>query len=335
MIFLYPYFLLLLFVPLVLLLIKHLSQKSNSWANICDAHLLPFLTIQTETKENTFYKRLLILTWCLACICLSGPAVLKKDIPTAFVGNGIAVVVDMSPAMDKAAAEQMTRKLYDLLSKENDFSFGLVLADSKAYTALPMTQDKAIFKNIVPTLKEQIMPTIGQNIPAGIKKAEDLLNQSGFKNGQILLITAGITDDNEIIQAIKNSSHPIYILGVGSDTQKHPVTLPTGQFWGGQTPILVGLESLSNTNGIKYNYASLDDSDLEILLNSSLTDKIEKSEQTVEQYQNLGIYGILLLLPLTALLFRRGVLFLFLICLLTSPCYAGFWWRTEQELYQK
>ena len=333
MIFLYPYFLLLLFVPFVVLLIKHLSRKHTSWANVCDAHLLPFLIIQTENKKNIFYKHLLIATWCLACICMAGPAVLKKDLSTAFVGNGIAVVIDMSPAMNKEASEQMTRKLYDLTTKKNDFSFGLILTDKLAYTALPMTQDKAIFQNIIPTLKEPIMPTVGQNIKAGIKKAEDLLNQSGFKNGQILLITAGVTDNSEVVQAIQQTSHPVYIMGVGTETQKHPVTLPNGQFWGGQTPILVELESLTDIS--TYNYASLDDSDIEMLLSNSSIDKIERSEQSTEQYQNLGIYGVLLLLPLVALLFRRGVLFLLLICLLTSPCYAGFWWRTEQELYQK
>jgi len=34
-------------------------------------------------------------------------------------------------------------------------------------------------------------------------------------------------------------------------------------------------------------------------------------------------------------LFRRGVLWILLICFISVPSYAGFWWRTEQELYQK
>lgn len=335
MTFLYPYFLLLLFVPIVLLFVRQLSKKYNSWAAICDAHLLPFLTIQTATKKEVFYKYLLLVLWCLATFCLAGPAVLKKDIPTAFIGNGIAVVVDMSPAMDKDATEQMMRKLYDLSTIENDTSLGLVLVDEKAYTALPMTQDKSILKNIIPSLKEQIMPSAGQNISAGIKKANELLDQSGFKNGQILLITAGTTDANNAINDIRASNHPVYVLGVGNEIQKHPVTLPNGQFWGGQKPFLIGLDSFSDVSGIQYSYATLDDGDLKKILNNASTDKIEKSDYSVEQYQNLGVYGVLLLLPLVALLFRRGVLFLLLIYLFASPCYAGFWWRTEQELYQK
>ena len=334
MIFLYPYFLLLLLVPVALLFFKHFAQKNNSWAAVCDAHLLPFLTVQTTSESHTFYKRLMLAAWCLACICLAGPAILKKDTPTAFVGNGVVVVANMSPSMDKQAAEQMTRKLYDLLSIKGDTSFGLVLVDSMAYTALPITQDKSIFQNIIPDLKERIMPTIGQNIGAGIEKAETLLNQSGFKNGQILLITAGVADANKIANAIQKSTHPVHVIGVGNN-EKHPVTLPNGQFWGGQTPTLVDLKTLSGLLGNQYNYATLDDSDLKKLLSNSTNDKIDASEYTVEQYQNLGIYGILLLLPLVALLFRRGVLLALLLCILSTPSYAGFWWRTEQELYQK
>ncbi|MBO5997764.1 MAG: tetratricopeptide repeat protein, partial [Alphaproteobacteria bacterium] len=133
---------------------------------------------------------------------------------------------------------------------------------------------------------------------------------------------------------IRKSSHSVHVIGVGNN-EKHPVTLPNGQFWGGQTPILVELNELSNLLGNQYNYATLDDSDLKSVMDNLSVDKIEKSDAVMEQYQNLGIYGVLILLPIVALLFRRGVLFLFLICLFATPSYAGFWWRKEQELYQK
>lgn len=335
MVILYPYFLLLLLVPVLIGLVKRSHFGKSAWEKVCDPDLLPALTIDTSAKESPFYTYLTVGLWCWACVCLSGPALLKKDLPTASTSSGIAVVVDMSPAMDKAAAGQMTRKLYDLLETYPDSTFGLVLTDAKAYTALPMTQDKTIFKNIIPDLKERIMPQQGQNIPAGIQRAEQLLKQSGFKKGNILLITAGVAESDPLAMDANKSDYPVYVLGVG-EVAPHPVSLQGGGFWGGDTPIMASLEKLSSTLGKSYHYATLDESDLRALIGDVKADKIEHNQATLPQYQNIGIYGLLLLLPLTALLFRRGVLLaLLLICFAGRPAFAGFWWRSEQELYQK
>ncbi len=335
MTFLLPYYLLLLFVPLIFWISGRALENGGAWAKVCDAHLLPFLTIRTGGKENKLYRYLMLFIWSIASICAAGPALEIKDAPSSFAQSGLVVVVDMSPAMDNQAAGQMTRKLYDLLEVEKDTAIGLVLVDSKAYTALPITMDKSVFKNIIPDLKERIMPTTGQNIDAGISKAGELLMQSGFKNGQILLITAGVDNENKLKISLDKSPYPVYVLGVGNQKDIHPVTLQNGQFWGGEKPILVGVKNLPAVLNESYKYATLDESDLKFLLKNARLDKIEQSPYTVKQYQNFGIYAVLLLLPLTALLFRRGVLWVLLICLFCSPASAGFWWRTEQELYQK
>ncbi len=334
MIFLRPYFLLLLILPVIFWAFHKARASAGAWAKVCDPHLLPYLTIDVAQARTRAYAVLMSLLWTLGCIMLAGPALPDKDLPTASAQTGIVAVVDMSPAMSKGAAQQMTRKLYDLADMRKDALLGLVLSDEVAYTALPMTQDKAFFKNIIPSLKERVMPRQGQNYAAGIKRAEQLLAQSGFKNGQILLITAGTDNVQALRQAVAQSAYPVAVIGVGA-IEPQPVLLENGQFWQQNgTPKMIGVKALPAALGRSYRYAALDESDLGALLDFNKMDNVEKHDSTSKQYLDLGIFGMLFLVPLTALLYRKGVLFILALVFASCPAYAGFWWRTEQEDYQ-
>mgnify|MGYP004465156605 CR=1 FL=1 len=334
MIFLRPYFLLLLILPVIFWAFHKTRASAGAWAKVCDPHLLPYLTIDVAQARTRAYAVLMSLLWTLGCIMLAGPALPDKDLPTASAQTGIVAVVDMSPAMSKGAAQQMTRKLYDLADMQKDALIGLVLSDEVAYTALPMTQDKAFFKNIIPSLKERVMPRQGQNYAAGIKRAEQLLAQSGFKNGQILLITAGTDNVQAIRQAVAQSAYPVAVIGVGA-IEPQPVLLENGQFWQQNgTPKMIGVKALPAALGRSYRYAALDESDLGALLDFNKMDNVEKHDLTSKQYLDFGIFGMLFLVPLTALLYRKGVLFILALMFASCPAYAGFWWRTEQEDYQ-
>lgn len=334
MIFLRPYFLLLLILPVIFWAFHKVRSSAGAWAKVCDPHLLPYLTIDVAQARTRAYAVLMSFLWTLGCIMLAGPALPDKDLPTASAQTGIVAVVDMSPAMSKGAAQQMTRKLYDLADMQKDAVIGLVLSDEAAYTALPMTQDKAFFKNIIPSLKERVMPRQGQNYAAGIKRAEQLLAQSGFKNGQILLITAGTDNVQALRQAVAQSAYPVAVIGVGA-IEPQPVLLENGQFWQQSgTPKMIGVKALPAALGRSYRYAALDESDLGALLDFNKMDNVEKHDSTSKQYLDLGIFGMLLWVPLTALLYRKGVLFILALMFASCPAYAGFWWRTEQEDYQ-
>ena len=243
MTFLYPYAFLLLFIPFIFYFLSEQAEKNTAWAKICDAHLLPYLIVPISGSGTKFYQRLMLFCWIVGCICLAGPA-LEQKIQTASAQSGLVVVVDMSPAMRDETAFQMVRKLYDLADYKKDTAIGLVLADTKAYVALPITADKTVFKNILTDLKENIMPSMGQNYVAGIEKATQLLQQSGFKKGQILLLTAGTAENAVLANAVKNSTYPISVIGLGNLDVATPITLSNGRFWGDDEPVLLGLNGL-------------------------------------------------------------------------------------------
>ncbi|MBE6449375.1 MAG: VWA domain-containing protein [Alphaproteobacteria bacterium] len=334
MTFLYPYFLLFLFVPLLFYIGVKKIWSNNTWSKVCDAHLLPYLTISVEGKENKFYKRLMVFCWILGCVCLAGPAI-KMQMPALSAQSGVVVAVDMSPAMNGATTEQMTRKLYDLLQIQKDLAIGLVLADEKAYVALPMTFDNSVFQNIIPDLKENILPSVGQNIESALLKAEQLLKKSGFEKGKILLITAGVSDEKALLNAIRQSAYDVKVLGVGKVDEKQPVMLKNGRFWGAETPVLVGIKDLPTVLGKNYRHATLDDKDLKSLLSDTALEKINQTANQTQQYQNIGIYGLILLVVLVSLLFRKGVLFAFLLFFHVSSAHASIWLREDQVLYNQ
>ena len=232
MIFLRPFFLILLFVPVFVWFFFKKTVYRNAWTKVCDPHLLPYLTINVNEKKTKLYTCLMCFVWIIGVLALSGPAFIKKDAVTVSAQSGLAVVVDMSPVTDGKAIQQVVHKLYDIADMKKDTAVGLILADQKAYIALPLTQDKDILKTMASQLKEKnIMPAIGQNIPAGIEHAEKLLTQSGFQKGQIIVFIAGIHDTEELKNIVEKSPYTIYFIGVGDMLKAQPVQLENGRFW--------------------------------------------------------------------------------------------------------
>ncbi len=333
LIFLRPWFLLLLLAPIVLFWIRRHHQSGGTWKNVCDPHLLPYLIVRFKDKKWHLYTWFMLLLWALAVLCAAGPALEKKPIETGIARKGIAVVVDMSPAMTPEKLFQARLKLYDLLQLQKDADFGLVLTDEKAYTVLPMTSDKKIFENILPSLTKKVMPVQGENPSIGIKRAASLLKQAGFEKGQILLLTGGLSEPEKLMSTVRNTPYPVSILGFGNETEPKPVQLSSGKFWEKTPgiPVLSGLNSSLLKQGAQYETASLGEQDLKRLLANVQLEKQKAPTTSLNLYQDFGIYGLILLLPLTALLFRHGILFLFTICLLLpSQTWASPWKRSEQ-----
>ena len=326
-----PYFLILLIVPLLFIFWVKKSGRFNSWTKVCDPHLLPYLTVNINAQKTKFYSYLMCLLWIFGVIALSGPAILKK-MPSVTTQSGLVVVADMSPVSDAKAIEQITHKLYDIADHKQDMSVGLVLADKNAYTAMPLTQDKNILKTMATQLKEQdIMPQVGQNIPAGIQKAAQLLSQSGFQKGQILILTAGVNDAKALKKQIPDTPYDLYFIGVGGHFEKTPVRLKTGTFWNnGQ---LYGLTDMPAVFGNKFLFASVDDNDLSHVFANAQMQLLDKNDNLAEYASDFGIWIVVVIIPLCALLFRKGVLFALALILLTTQANAGLWQRTEQEDY--
>lgn len=339
MIFLRPWAFLLLLIPLFFIYKGYRSGFFQSaWKQVLDPHLMPHVMVRLQSaglsKKMLFF---LLGLWCWLTLAAAGPAFYKTTVETAVRQKGLVVVLDMSPAMTEQKLFTARLKLFDLLKMQHETLVGLVITDQYAYTALPLTQDTALFQNIIPTLSRQVVPIIGSNPAAGIHQAVLLLQQSGLTTGQILLITGGIVDEKPIMQAALKSPYPVSILGIGT-SDKVPADLGNGVFWEDPdgTPYLTFLPKEKLSSHARFVYHTLDNTDLQTLLPETVPTDFKKADESIPIYQDIGIYMLLPAVVLVAFVFKPGVLWsvLLMICLSGSPQAASPFLRQEQETYQ-
>lgn len=335
MIFLRPWFLLFCLIPLVFYFFQRSSEMtSGSWKKACDPALLPFLLKNIEGKSQPFLKKYLTVLWIILSVALSGPALKKAPVTTAVPKQGMVVVLDMSPAMDKNALFQAILKIKELLKQKTDPT-GFVLTDANAYTVVPISSDNEIIHNTLSDISSEVMPSPGSAPEKGILKAQALLKNAGYISGKILLITAGLPTENTLSETLQKTAYPVWILGLG-EKMPHPVLLPDGQFWekAKGVPVKVSLNP-KDLNGATFLKPSLDDKDIRTFLNKTSLSSITPQQSTVERPSDLGGWIVLFCLPFILPLFRSGFLWGLFLFLLITNAEASPFKRTEERLFEK
>ena len=188
MIFLRPWAFLLLIVPFLIKGVQHLKSNQSPWVKFIDKRLLPaLLTKEKRGKLKKFRSLQKLLLWSLWTLAVAGPAFDKLPTPAVESAPNTVVVFDLS--MQGQALLQGQAKLYDLLSALRGERVGLVVfGQKKGYTAMPLTPDISLVKEIVPTLAADVLPEPALNPVAGFEYASELLDNAGQK-GRILYVT--------------------------------------------------------------------------------------------------------------------------------------------------
>ena len=329
MILLRPWFLILLLIPFVIVHTKK-SGRIGAWKKICDEHLLPHLSVKIQGRKNTFYRWYLTALWVWLVVAISGPAILQKQNETFSEKKAVVAVLDLSPAMTESLLNEARFKLFDFL-KTTQADVGFVISDAKAYTVVPITPDKAIIQQVLPTIDLSVSPVTGSAPEKGLQRAEELLKQAGYTQGQILLLTAGIMDADALEKTAQKTTYPIAILGFG-ESAPHPVAWKK-DFWKDSkgVPYKASLDARRLNKIGFYQKSVLDNRDLEKITQQKGT--MESTQQLGESYQDLGAWMVLFVLPFAAWLFRKGILLGCVLLIFSSPASASWFMRQEQEVY--
>jgi len=345
-------------IPVILLIALSLRNKlaHGNWSTICDDALLPFI-LENNDNNSRHHGSLITLSIAsiLAIIALAGPT--SDRLPTPVFRNDAAVVIalDLSQSMN-ATDIKPTRlvrahyKIADIVQQRKDGLTALIAYAGDAFTVVPLTNDTATITSQINALTTDIMPSQGSNTLDAISKSVSLLQQAGQTEGSILLITDGI-DKRDINKAkALLANYNLSILGVGTE-EGAPIKLAHGGFLQDLKGNIVipkldvaALSSLTQQGGGIYLSISSDDSDSEQLLShtgQARSDKASKQDDTmVEQWAELGPWLVLLLLPITAIYFRKGLLIIPLVMVMNYPqdSYAFEWqdlWQTQDQQAQK
>ncbi|WP_341874703.1 vWA domain-containing protein [Pseudoalteromonas xiamenensis] len=101
----------------------------------------------------------------------------------------------------------------------------LVAYAGDAFTVSPLTSDAATLKNLIPSLSPQIMPSKGANLLAGIEQAKMLLEQGHYADGDIILVTDDVEQEEigEVKSMLASTKFrlSVYAIGTREGTQFH------------------------------------------------------------------------------------------------------------------
>ena len=188
MIFLRPWALLLLFVPFLIKGFQRFTRIQTPWSKFIDKNLLPALLVKGKGgKLKKLWSWQMLFLWTIWTLALAGPSFNKLPTPAVESAPNSVVVFDLS--MQGKELLQGQAKLYDLLSALRGERVGLVVfGQNQGYTAMPLTPDISLVKEIVPTLGADVLPEPALNPKAGFDYAAELLDNAGGK-GRILYVT--------------------------------------------------------------------------------------------------------------------------------------------------
>jgi len=317
--FIRPAILWLLLPALGLFFIAMLKKKKAQSAPLIAAHLAQFVV--SESNNQARQPLWLVALFCsLAIIFSAGPSFEEKQVPVFQSKSARVIVMDMSYSMystDIAPNRLMQSrfKALDMIELFKEGDTALVAYAGTAYTISPLTNDATTLANLIPSLSPEIMPDKGSNVLAGLDMAQELLTQAGYLDGDIILITDGIEQQQQSdISGFTNSSqYRLNIYGIGTE-QGAPIKLPEGGFLKdnyGQivVPTLNGslLKGLAKNSGGQYANYQPSNSDIAIFSPQANSEILKSEKPNLALWRiDVGIYGLLILLPLALYLFRRS-----------------------------
>ncbi len=338
------------YLVIVVLMLRNKLSRGN-WSAVCDAELLPYL-LQEKAVHNS---RWLLTTGAIAAflviVALAGPSWQRVPSPVFRNDSALVVALNLSHSMDAEDIKpsrliRARYKIADILKRRKDGQTALLVYSGAAFTVTPLTDDTETINSQLTALTTDIMPSEGNDTELVLKKAVDLFKQAGLQKGQILLITDSVDADKTkpAVTALENYS--LSILGVGT-AEGAPIALAQGGFLKDEHGSIVipklnasDLAKLAQQGHGIYQSISTDDSDILALL-SALEQPVqqqgkENKNLLLDQWEDKGPWLLLLVLPLAALNFRKGLLTIAFMLLLPLPknSYAMEWkdlWQNKDQ----
>ncbi len=321
--FLRPLWLLAL-IPALLLVayLWRINESASSWDRAIDKDLLPYLLDNTKSVAERTPLVLLLTLWSLAILALAGPVWEKIAQPVQQRQDALVIVYDQSLSMyaadfDPNRLTVSKRKVLDVLDMRTEGQTALVVYAGDAHTVTPLTEDSVTIRALVPSINPNIMPSFGSNTIAAVERAKGLLIDAGAASGTILLVTDGIErrDHAAIGEMLQQTGYRLSILGVGTE-EGAPIPAGGGEFLRTETGEIVvprldraSLQDLAALVNGRYVDMQISADDVNYLLADDdffSEDELEDVDQNFDIWYEVGPWFLLLILPLSALVFRRG-----------------------------
>ncbi len=344
-------------LPLIALMTLGLARRQlapGSWHRIIDPALAPYVLSRTQIRRLNYRWWLILIGGLLVALALAGPSWNRVEQPVFRSEQAVVIALDLSRSMDAQdlTPSRLTRarlKILDILERRQSGQTALVVYSSNAFTVTPLTTDADTVAALVNSLSTDIMPSRGSYPVSAITKSQKLLEQAGAAFGEVLLITDGGTSPaaERAAKDLQRAGYSLSVLGVGTSGGA-PIPRAGGGFVTDRSGNIVvpriestALRSLAAAGGGRFAALSADDSDIDILL-SDPGQRSSASDESLatDQWQEEGPWLLLLLVPMAAMAFRRGLIMALAVFLLpvAEPAHAFEWqdlWLTKDQQAQR
>lgn len=337
----------LLALPLLVAIWWLRRRRSTVWRQTVDAHLLRHLLVGRDRRAWGGVI-LLLLGTAIAIVALAGPSWRQVAQPLWQTPSPLVVALDLSSrvtATDLPPSRllQARAKLATLLRERKGGEIALLVYADDAYTVAPLTDDMANVALYLDALAPDVMPRDGQRADRALDTAVKLLQQSGARSGDILLLTDRADADAEQAAAsARAQGFVVSVLGLGTpqgaayrngEGQIVPARLEEGT-----------LRGVASRGGGRYARIASDDKDLAAL--DVLTPRVSADDSREGQGRTWRDEGFWLLPPLMLLAlfaFRRRGLLVVLVMIAALPmamptsahAAEGTWWQRADQLDQQ
>jgi Ca-activated chloride channel family protein len=328
----------------------------GSWQSVVDPALVPYVLSRSQIKGLGYRWWLILFGGTIAALSLAGPSWNRVEQPVFRSDQAMVVALDLSRSMDAQdlAPSRLARarlKILDILERRAVGQTALVVYSSNAFAVTPLTNDADTVASLVNSLSTDIMPSRGSYPLAAITKGKQLLEQAGVGTGEVLLITDGGTSPaaERAAEDLRDSGFSLSVLGVGT-TEGAPIPRAGGGFVTDRSGNIAvprleasGLRQLAAAGGGRYAVMTSDDQDIDTILSDAVgagTGSGTDESLATDQWQEEGPWLLLLLVPMAAMAFRRGLLLVLLVFVLPAaePAYALSWqdlWLTKDQQAQR
>ncbi|WP_024961583.1 vWA domain-containing protein [Campylobacter ureolyticus] len=242
-------------IPFIyLIFLKFCKQKKEAF------YFSNIKMLKNATKNRTILKEILKFLLILSLSAALASPIKKDEIKSSnSQGYEIALMLDASGSMSEGNKFEIVKEiLNDFIDKRKDDALALNVFADFAYTAIPLTYDKASIKRLLEKIK---LGMVGLNRTAlyeGLFLTSNLFKDSNSKNKIIILPTDGIDNAGTIpldvaIKTAQKYNIKVYTVGVGRAGDFNPDVLRyIAQQTGGK------YYSSDSSSGLKQIYDEID-----------------------------------------------------------------------------
>lgn len=312
----------------------HRRHGSRSWQTVVDAQLLPHLLKGRETFKSNSLAALLSICGLLTVIALAGPVWERLPQPIFNQQSALVIALDLSRSMDvgdikPSRLARARHKVADILSLRKEGQTALVSYASEAFIVTPLTEDSSTISALLPSLSTGIMPSQGSRADKALSQAFTLFENGGAAQGDILIVSDGFSqlETDNMKQILKEKSRfRVSVLAVGTE-DGGPIPLADSGFLKDQGGAIViprlqtqNMREVVDSSGGNFQLLVASDADVEALHDTfqslSLANDAQVSDISADLWREQGPWLLLLVMPLVALMFRRGLIMGLLVFLL-------------------